>query len=407
MRNKTTFSFVLTALFLFSFGEASEETLGLSEAMEYALVNSPSLKAAKATIEMRVGEHIQSKAYPNPTFSYTVENIWGNRHWRGWDSAESHYELSQPIPLGSKREHRQRAACYEYSAAVAEFASLEQILLGRVKKAFLDVVAAEELYILAKEQKVVAEEMLKVVQAKVDAGKISPLGKNKALLENANSALLLNRAYVDLESAKETLSLLLGRPCLEFTQVAYPFYQIESLKCFDECKMCLQSHPELTKMRLMYSAANERIKQEKAEWVPDVIVTAGLKTERGERGAILGAAIPLPFFDSNSGNVVKAEAEACRLNSLATEIELKLISKLSIAYREAALSYQEVISLRDEVLELALESFNFAKQGYEEGKFEYLDLLESSRTLFEVQRRYIQAILQFLKNKTDIEYITI
>lgn len=402
-------AFFLLLLFVFHFSEGAERMLTLEEALKLTLEYSPTLAMSRQAIEIKRGDYIQSGAYPNPAFTYTVENVFGNKRWKGWDSAETRYELTQTVFLGDKRAHLQRMVHYEISAAFADYRKTELILLNQLKKTFLDLVAAQELYNLALEQKALSEEIFQTVKTKVASGKIAPFYEKKAALDQISQELEFEKVQTELESLKSALALFWGSSCPDFDIVLFPFYHIEPPLCIDHYLDELENHPEMAKARFLYSAAFERLGKEKAERIPDVTLLVGYKMERdhNERGMILGASLPLPIFDSNEGNIYRARSEVYLLNDIISDIELKANSKLKNSHKELLRAYKEATIMESQSLQLAEEGYRSTKEGYFEGKFNYLDLLEAKRTFFEMRTRRIQALLQFLKKNADIEYLTI
>ncbi len=399
-------SALLGTLLLFS---PFVEAITYDEAVQRAMLQSPVLRACHAEHEERQGDLIQSGLYENPIFAFSIENVLGNHDWKGWRAAESRYEIAQPIQIGGQRKHQSQAALYRCYAAEAECASTKLQLLNDLKKAFVGVVAAQEFLSLAKQQQDIAVEVLKAVEAKVEAGKVSPLAKNKALLGVADSKLQMQKAHVDLETARLKLSLLWGSSCVDFDEADYPFFQIGCPPPLEECLADIEDHPALIEAYFNQQAVQEDLAFEKSARIPDVVVLVGYKTvhENGDKGMILGASIPLPVFNRNQGNIRRASAETSRAQEEYIEKQLRLETKLSQLHKEAVRAYQEAEQLDSNILQLAHESFTYTREGYEAGKFEYLDLLDAQRTLFEAQERHIEALLNFLEKQADIEYLTL
>lgn len=383
--------------------------LTFEDALQRTVAQSPVLKASLAEIEERAGERIQSELYFNPFFSYSVENVLGSHHWKGWESAESRYEIAQVIPINGQKRHRSKAALYRYYAAQAEYAAVQLHLFNELKKTYLEVAAGQELIKIATQQQQISEEVLQVVQDKVELGKVSPIEKNKAMLGLANSQLLLQKFSVDLEAAKQRLVLFwASSDCPDFDRVDYPLFQL-SFPSWDECWIDQKNNPELIRIQFEQCASYEELEFEHSARIPDIVVSVGYKTVHGtgDRGMILGASFPLPLFDRNQGNIHRGRAETCRLNNQYIEAQLQLETKFLLLHKETMRAYQEALLIKENLLQLAQESYIFARSGYEEGKFEYLDLLDSQKTLFEAQERYMQALLHFLKKQVDIEYLTL
>lgn len=394
-----------------SANEASSVSAPLTfdEAAFRAFSRSPSLKISSANICSTEGDRIQSRLLPNPEFSYSAENILGNKNWRGWKSADEYYELSQLIELGGKREIRSSAANYQYYAAQAGYESSWIRLLNNLMKSFVAVIAAQEQLKLAHEQKTIEEEVLSAVTAKVETGKVSLIQQNKAEISASKAAIFLQQAESDLTTAKQELSLLWGSSCPDFDDVEYSFYQIESPKPLESYLTDLRNNPELQRSQFEYLASHQNLKLEKARRIPDLVVSVGCKTERESRktGALLGVSLPIPIFDQNQGNIQRARSESTRAFDQKNEIQLFLESKLIIAYNQLLGAYQASERLKSTILKTAMQSFEFASEGYKEGKFEYLDMLDSQRTLFEVRMSYIESLLNYHQRRADIEYLNI
>ena len=82
-----------------------------------------------------------------------------------------------------------------------------------------------------------------------------------------------------------------------------------------------------------------------------------------------------------------------------------LKNKLALAHQEVTRAFREVQLLKDTALVISEKSFELAKEGYQRGKFPYLDMLDSQRTLFEVRDKYIQAVLQYHLSKANLDYL--
>lgn len=395
--------------FLYSWPIFCETILSFDEAVSKTLSLSPKLRIAGSEISAKAGAVVQSALLPNPVLGYSVENVFGNKDWQGWESAESRYEIAQLVETGGKRGYRHWTAKFQYYAAQAGFEARQLFVFNRILKLFTLVAFAQENYQLAVEQTKVAEEVYMTVSAKVEAGKVSLIQQNKAEIALSTAQINLEKAQVEFLKSRERLSVLWGVSCPDFDGVSFPFYEINSPQLFEECLLDIRNNPELIRSQMEHHAAHHNLKLEKSRAIPDVTVTLGYKTlqDTGNKGMILGASIPIPLFNQNQGNVQKARAEVLQTRDQYVELELALESKLSIAHKELTRAYKEAEKIRSTVLKAATQSFELAKEGYNQGKFEYLDMLDSQKTLFEVTERYIQALLNYHQSIADIEYLNI
>ncbi len=386
-----------------------ETILSFDEAVSKALYLSPKLKIADSETNEKAGLKTQSSLYPNPIAGYSVENVFGNKDWQGWEAAESRYEIAQLVELGGKRGFRYQTAKLQYYAAQAGFEAKQLSLLNQLLKLFTLVVAAQENLELALSQTKIAEEVYKTVTAKVEAGKVSLIQQNKAEIAFSTAQINEEKAKADFFKSKQRLSILWGNSCPDFDKACFPFYEINLPTPFYECLADLRGNPELLRSQMEHLAAHQNLNLEKSLAIPDVTVTLGYKTlqETGNKGLILGASIPIPLFNQNQGNVQRARAQTHKTHDQYVELELALENKLSIAHKDLVRAYREAEKIRSTVLKAAVQSFELAREGYQEGKFEYLDMLDSQKTLFEVRERYIQSVLNYHQNMADIEYLNI
>ncbi len=403
--------------------EVLSETLSFDQAVAKTIAFSPKLRIAASEIESADGLRTQSSLLPNPVASWSVENVWGNRNWHGWESADSRYELGQLIELGGKRGFRMQTAKFQYYAAQAGFDARQLSLLNRLLKLFTLVAAAQENLDVTSDQVKVAEEVYKTVLAKVEAGKVSLIQQNKAEIALSTAQINFEKAKAEFVKSKERISVLWGAMCPDFDRVYYPFYEVDFPTPFEKCLSDLRENPQLLRSQMDYMAAHQNLHLEKSRAIPDVTVTLGCKVVRDpggdfgnsgsgtssksftDRGMILGASIPLPIFNRNQGNVESARAQVNKARDLYVDLELALENKLKISHVELVRAYNEAEKIRSTVLKSAVQSFELAQEGYKEGKFEYLDMLDSQKTLFEVKERYIQSLLNYHQSQADIEYL--
>lgn len=407
IKNKIFFIYTFSIFSLFN-PLFSESILTFDEAVFKVLNYSPKLKVVENEVQEMNGLRIQSSYLPNPLAGYSVENIFGNKNWQGFDAAESRYEIAQLVELGGKRAFRYQTAKLQYFAVQVGFKAKQIFILNQLLKLFITVVANQESIELAKSQMQIANEVFQAVSAKVEAGKVSLLQQNKAKIALTSAQLNLQKTLVDFLKNKERLAYFWGSTCPDFDKIAFPFYNIDQPHVFENYLTQLKSNPELYRSHIEHLAAHQNLNLQKSIAIPDITISLGYKTlqDTGHKGLMLGASIPIPLFNRNQGNIEKAKAQTRKTYSQYKDLELSLENKLSLAHKELIRTYQEVEMIQTTMLKAASQSFELAKEGYQEGKFEYLEMLDSQKTLFEVRENYIQSLLNYHKSVADIEYLS-
>lgn len=380
--------------------------LTFESALEQTLSCSPELQAFRADVQVMVGEQVQADLYENPIFGYSVENVFGNKHWKGWESAESRYEIAQPIPLGGQKELQRNAALFRTYAMQSEYAG-EVLKVGHaLKEKFLEIAFAQEGVKLAENQYEIAKKLEEAALARVEAGKASPIERNRALISKLNSENVLQKSKIELDKARYELALMWGANRPDFERVDFLFTDLEAPPSLEQCLACVENHPLVLKAQFDHWAAYKEYEREKALRVPDAVVTVGYKTLRdtGEKGMILGASFPLPIFDRKQGLIHRGSAETIHLAYHLYEIRVRLESKLISLHKEALYAFKQATDLRNTLVSLARETFESVQEGFMNGKTDYLMLLEAQQTFFEIQEKDLEASLEYLKKLADIEW---
>lgn len=382
--------------------------LTLDEAICRTLQESFDLSIADQEALSRSYEVTQASLPPNPVFSYEAEDFAGNDGWRGWNHREQYFIYSQLVETAGKRCLRTEAASFRYYASLVEYDISKLFLLNKVHRAFIAVVAAQELVKLNREYAGSSQELLHITTKKLDAGKVSPMQKNKAEVAYSAALISIEEAERDLGTARKRLALLWNQGLPHTLERAvYPFYEFSQPKPFEEYLSELCEQPEMRQALFAYLSANKIWQLEKANSVPDVTVQVGYKTNGLEkrRGMVAGFSIPIPVLNQNQGNIGRAYSDMLKVNDEKEQLKVLLESKLSLFYEELQRAYQEASRIKNSTLSTAEETFNLAQQGYQEGKFEYLEVLDAHRTLYEIRLKYIQVLVNYHTRQADINYL--
>jgi cobalt-zinc-cadmium efflux system outer membrane protein len=101
--------------------------------------------------------------------------------------------------------------------------------------------------------------------------------------------------------------------------------------------------------------------------------------------------------------VREASYNISRAKEEAAAAEVKVATALHETYQNLLSAFDEVTTLRNIVLPGAHTSFNAAREGYREGKFSYLIVLDAQRTLIETEQEYVNALIDYHTSKSSLE----
>ncbi len=188
----------------------NEITLG--QAVAWAEKAHPELLAAGYGVEAAAGRAVQATARLNPAVGVEVENVGGRGQQQAWDAAETTLQLEQTFELGGKRDKRVRVANAEQQLSGQDRELCRLTVRAETARRFFSVLGAQAQRALAREDLALAEEFVKIVTVRVDAGKVSSMELEKARILLAQKRITRDQAQQELATACQLLALQWGGP---------------------------------------------------------------------------------------------------------------------------------------------------------------------------------------------------
>jgi outer membrane protein, heavy metal efflux system len=391
-----------------AYAQEPRPVLSLHDAIKTALEGSPVLGSKVAQTEALKAATSKAGALPNPELSVEAENIGGDGEYEGFDGAEITYGMSQLVELPNKRSGRTAIAGGEEQKSLHERDAARLDLIRDVVTAYASVVAAEEELKVLQEERALASNVYESVAAKVDAGKEPPIQKNKAAIELSSSDIAMERAGRKVHTSRKLLANLMGGYTADFAVSADtlpPMKQPEGLAIYSAM---LDQAPDIKAFDSGIQTAQSSLSLEKANTVPDPTINVGVRDFRddGDQAFLAGVSFPLPVFDMNRAGVRRAghAYNAAVLDK--AQAQLSAETALIQSYESLSNAYREHQVLKDTVLTGAQEAFDVAREGYNAGKFGYLEVLDAQRTLFEARKQSIQSKLDYYRELAVIDRLT-
>jgi cobalt-zinc-cadmium efflux system outer membrane protein len=379
--------------------------LTLAQALAQGLARHPALAPYDWEIKAREAAIKQVSRPPNPSVGLEVEDVAGTGPYGGTRQAQTTLALSQPIELGGKRALRASVAGAARTEAEREREFYQQEVLFQVRTAFIAVLVAQEQERQLTDSFKLAAEVVTAVQAKVEAGKVSPVELVKAEASRASARKELDLTRQELAAARNQLAWALGEKTPGFTRASGELLTLSPVPQRDEAMSLLLANASVRAAQATLLRSGEELKLAKKSRLPDVTVSAGYRHfSAGEDHALLfGASVPLPVFQRQRG--AEAEAAARLEKARAEEAALKhrlqgeLLGHLAVLERTTL----EAQSYTRQLLPAAREVFAKTREGYTGGKFSYLELLDAQRELLKLQREELEALARHHLARAELD----
>lgn len=404
----------LQILSLAEYGFTQETTVvSLEELRKEALANNRELAAARE--ELKAAQHRvpQASALPDPTAGYA---IMGPDLMTMRGPQEDVYEFEQMIPFPAKLVEKRKMAAAEVEAASARLKAVEREVILQVSETYYD------LYAVAATLDVVEEilEVLKKFELIAQSRYASQQGEQRDVAKaQAEVSEALERFFVlrqEQDSLAALLTAFLNRESpLELTKIAEPKLPELNLSLEVLLAKARQNRPELLEAAAMRNKERHANRLAQYEYAPDISV--GFQYTRigdgdtsdpedGQDAWMIPFKVTLPLWQNRIGpavleakrNLDSREARLKQEENL-TEYEIKN------AYYRFTSTRQVVELYENALIPQAQLAFRSDQAGYEAGRTDVLNLIDSERVYLNSKIAYYQALGNALKSFATLERV--
>jgi cobalt-zinc-cadmium efflux system outer membrane protein len=367
----------------------------LDFALSLALGNHPDLRASRARVEAGGGRARQSGLWPNPELALSAED-WP-ADGGGFDAAKKLLGVEQTVPFPGKKRLDKAIGSAAVRAAEAELAMRRAELARDVTVAFCQALAAERLVAVAEELLQMAESSADTARKRVAAGAAADQEHLRAEIPRDQARGELLGFKGDLAAARQTLALLLGRPGLRDVPLSGALAETASPDLLGQATaQWLPTHPGVVAARNGCDRADLELRRARLEPYPDVKLGISGGQDSGRGGSIVqfGVALPLPIVDRSKGKIRQAMANVAIAQAESESLELRLTHAWQIAAARLRTAAEQAASYRVRILPQADEALRLVRAGFEQGKFGFIDLLDTQRTAAQARLSYLQRLLE-------------
>jgi outer membrane protein, heavy metal efflux system len=380
-------------------------SLTLGQAVARVIAFNPAVKAAFLEIEAKHGEETQASFKPNPELLLEIENFAGTKDKHGFASAEETLSFTQTIELGDKRLRRLRAAHLDASLAGWDFEAVRLQTALQAAQAFVDTLGAQERLKVLHDFVSIAEQTRSSVDVRVKEGRTSPIDADRSMVAVARARALVKSEAAKLDAAKGRLSSLWGADAADFGQATGRLGRQGSVPSLAAVKSFLEANPALARWSDGISHRLAQLQVERGKAIRDIKVGAGVRHHNKDDSTALVAAVavPLQLFDRNTGAIAAAQRRVAKAEQEADAARTQLIGSLVEALGALKVAATLVEALEKDVLPAAQTAFDRIQIGYNEGRFDILNLLEAQRSVFEARLELVTAQAEYDKARVLVE----
>lgn len=380
------------------------QTLTMRSALSRALATSPRLTAAERDVGIATGQRIQAGALLNPELSYEQDNSFGSGIYRGTKSAETTLQISQAFELFGKRDARIAAGAAGVEVAAIQRKAIRLEVLSETAIAFLSVLGAQRRIQILDEQITAIDRLTPLLRRRVEAGASSPAETGRAEVASALVKADRERLKATLASARRELAVLMGDPTPKFSDVSGRL-DTGRPPSFQSVVAAIDANPQLVRWTAVYAQRNAELLLARLRPYPDVRIAAGWRhfNETNDDAVRVTVSVPIPVFDQNQGNILSAQESLAKTKAEREANRNTLVVVAGRAYDSLQGSLRELAVLRETAIPKAQEAAEAISQGYGQGRFTLLEVLDAQASVAQARLREQEALQNFHAGVATIE----
>lgn len=391
-------------------GTAAAQGEDLRDVYRLAQEGDPQLRAAEAGHRAALEARPQSRAALLPNVSFTAQKQWNQVDIKKPVAVDKDYDTaSYSLNLRQSVYHHDyyvqlRQADAGIAAADAQYGSARQALIVRVAEAYFNLLSAEDNLRFAEAEKTAIAQQLRQTQQRFEVGlsAITDVHEAQAGYDAAVAQEIV--AQNQLENTREILREITGREHTALAPLAdeIPMQRPDPASIDKWVETALQQNLQLLAVEAETHVAREEMNRRQAGHYPTLDIVASHTwsdtTESGTVSAnennsnVIGLQLNVPIF---AGGAISASTrEATHLYTQAQEaleqIRRATVRQTRDAYLGVTAGTSTVLARR-QALSSAQTALEATQAGFDVGTRTAVEVLNSQRELFRVQRDYARA----------------
>ncbi len=363
-------------------GTTLEELVALAEA------SSPALRQAAAEVESMRGKAYQAGLYPNPVASGGATQLAG-------DESQYFAALSQEIVTKRKLQLDQAAVCREVVQAEFRFVRTRFELLTAVRQGYFVTLAAQRRTEVLTRLVEIAGKSQQATLRLQEAGEGTRSDTLLFEIELEKAEVGLENAETKWRATEKQLVAILGLRDLQLNRIRGDLTEsLEGvatqvlLDGFVPYNADVQfAEQEVERNRFLLQRAI-------VQPFPNVTIYGGYQyqVQPLHNMGMLQASVPLPFWNKNEGNIASANAQIFKAQATVEQVQNLIAKQMADAAGRYRIADQQARRYEQKIIPKAREGVKIMQEGFAQGQFDFLRLLQTQRALVDANLGYIDAL---------------
>ncbi|MFP5236418.1 MAG: TolC family protein [Acidobacteriota bacterium] len=392
--------------------DAGGAAMTLDEVERAAMAANPEIAVAARRVAVAEAHVPAAGALDDPAAMYRGWAVPLSKPW-DFNQAQNMFSLSQSLPGTGKRALRTSIAQSDVDVAKAQLAQVRLEIRVRVRKAFGDLLLADEETRIHNEHVGIARQAIEAARIKYTVGKVSQQDILKAQVELTALAEHMIRFDRDAGTARARLNTLMGRDADAPLAVRGQFAALAELPPAAVLeKFALQARPDLIAARNAVERSHKEQALAKRAYAPDFTVSGGYMLmppgSSFRNNYMIEGSMTLPWLNrrKHSAEIAEAQARATEQDAELADLRIAAFGQIQDARVQAEAAQKLARLYQNKLLPQAEATLQSSVIAYENDKTDFLNLLDSQMTVIDVDLSWAQAVADLDARMADVELAT-
>lgn len=338
---------------------------------------SPALDVARAQWAVAEGSIVTAGGRPNPTVSGGI----------GYNATTPRSEVTPWIPEGAldipleiagKRGIRIAEARQSSEAARQNLLTSAWQVRARVRQAFLLLYVSGQTDSLLARQREIQTEVVRILEARREAGEASPTEVTQARVALANTRVAAADAVQNAIRARGELADAIGVPPSALDAVDFNFTELGRVTSGvpepEARRRAMIHRSDILASLAEYEASQRALQLEVRNQYPDINLGPGYQLDQTDSKWMLALGLALPILNRNQGPIAEASARREEAGAQFLTLQSRVLSEVESAVAAAGAAVTQV-QAADTLLAALGRQESTALAAYEAGEISRLELL--------------------------------
>jgi cobalt-zinc-cadmium efflux system outer membrane protein len=402
----------------------NEKPLLLPNALNEGLIKNPRTSAIRLQLGITKSALIRATELPNP--SIFMDNGY---------KAEFTYRYGVTIPIEPPWKLVLRVILAKKQIKQTDFEILRALwnFRAELRKAYTELIVAQELYQTLSELADLTEQLHKITQKRFEAGEVAELDVYRAEQEATKVEAQKQQQYYRLIEGQQALTVMLGNT--PETAVVVPRLPPQGPAeqavgilpvadpSFPTLAACLQQamiyRPELKVVRQSIAANKANLRLAYGNVIPNPTIGVGSSVVNGPalpadappedfgknilHGFFFQVFQELPLLNVQQGDISQFRATARQLDAELAGQQNVVTFEVSTAYQRVLGAKRKFEIYQNKLLTRTTEIARLARLGYEVGQSDINAVLLAQQAAIEIKTEYLTTLAEYQQAFTDLE----